>query len=74
MGSLAELILRDDFELLPIQTKHIEAYSFIPLLPEHRDPFDRLLWATAISENMSIISADVHFKSYATLLQLISNS
>jgi len=58
ISTLASLIEQDDFVILPLQTKHIEAYNEIPLFSEHRDPFDRLLMATAFSENIPIVSSD----------------
>ncbi len=73
ISDLAGLIERDDFNLLTLQTKHIEAYAQIPLLANHRDPFDRLLLATALSENLAIISADKHFKLYAPQISVIGN-
>jgi len=39
ISTLASLIEQDGFIVLPLQTKHIEAYSMIPLFHEHRDPF-----------------------------------
>jgi PIN domain nuclease of toxin-antitoxin system len=33
----------------------------------HRDPFDRMLIATALSEAVPIITADVEFKGYRGL-------
>jgi len=71
---LANLIEQDDFNLLVLQTRHIEAYSQIPLQPDHRDPFDRLLLASALSEKMAIISADASFKCYEPQIQLVANS
>ncbi|MDD2724558.1 MAG: type II toxin-antitoxin system VapC family toxin [Methylovulum sp.] len=73
IAMLASLIKQDAFNLLDLQTTHIESYSKIPLVPEHRDPFDRLLLATALSENMAIVSADANFKFYQPQIQLISN-
>ena len=73
VSDLVGLIERDDFNLLTLQNKHIEAYSQIPLLPNHRDPFDRLLLATALSENMAIISADEHFNLYPPQISVIEN-
>jgi PIN domain nuclease of toxin-antitoxin system len=32
--------------------------------PHHRDPFDRLLVAQALSEGVAIVSADAHFGAY----------
>jgi PIN domain nuclease of toxin-antitoxin system len=47
---------------LNIDKSHYYAYEKLPL--HHRDPFDRLLIAQAISENMTIVTNDEHFKSY----------
>lgn len=57
-----EQIQINDFQLLPIETSHIKIVSSLPL--HHRDPFDRMLIAQAITENMPIISADSAFDSY----------
>ena len=51
-----------DFTILPIKTSHLTALESLPLL--HRDPFDRLLIATAISEQMTFISADKNIAQY----------
>ena len=72
--TLVELVEQDGFTLLPVQIQHINAYADIPLFPEHRDPFDRLLLATALSENVPIISADGNFEFYAGLIQVIRNT
>jgi PIN domain nuclease of toxin-antitoxin system len=66
-------ILKDGFETMPIKIKHIAQYKSIPLFPDHRDPFDRLLIATAISEDMSLISSDPKFRLYSPELLLIEN-
>lgn len=70
---LVELLEQDGFNFLSLDNKHIQAYAEIPLLPNHRDPFDRLLLATAFSENMPIISADQNFFAYQPQIQLIAN-
>ena len=41
---------------LPVSNRHALATSRLPLL--HRDPFDRLLVAQAISENMRLLTSD----------------
>lgn len=64
--SLPELVedevSRNGLSLLPIELTHI--YSLSDLLPHHRDPFDRLLIAQSISDQMSIISVDEKFDVY----------
>jgi PIN domain nuclease of toxin-antitoxin system len=50
------------FSILPIKTMHLTVLEKLPLL--HRDPFDRLLTATAIAEQMTFISADKNIAQY----------
>ncbi len=38
----------------------------LPRLPEHRDPFDRLLIWTAISEDFSLVSRDGAMRAYVS--------
>jgi PIN domain nuclease of toxin-antitoxin system len=40
------------------------AWRVRDLPPHHRDPFDRLLVAQALSEGMAIVSADARFGAY----------
>ena len=58
-------------QLLPILPTHLDAYQSIPLYEDHRDPFDRLLIATALSENCILISDDNKFERYSTIVSVI---
>lgn len=49
--------------LLPIELKHIFEVTRLSL--HHRDPFDRLLIAQALTEGLPIVSADPAFDSYS---------
>lgn len=62
-----------DFQILPIKNEHIDAYNLIDLVEDHRDPFDRLIIATAFQEQIPVISADEKFKNYQSQIQLIDN-
>jgi PIN domain nuclease of toxin-antitoxin system len=48
--------------LLPIGTRHVEMVETLPFI--HRDPFDRLLVATAKIESMTILTADENIQKY----------
>lgn len=50
------------FQLLPIEFEHLKQVSALPFF--HRDPFDRLLIAQAIVENIVLISADDIMEQY----------
>jgi PIN domain nuclease of toxin-antitoxin system len=47
---------------LPITVDHGAYVAELP--PHHRDPFDRLLIAQAIAENMPILTVDPQFQKY----------
>lgn len=59
------------FEILPLTNLHINAYSNVPFMADHRDPFDRLIIATALQENVGLMSADKNFQAYSNLIQLL---
>jgi PIN domain nuclease of toxin-antitoxin system len=50
-------------EILGIEVQHAAVVSRLPF--HHRDPFDRLLAAQAMVEQMPIVSADAIFDAYA---------
>ena len=55
-------LLADDIHLLPLELQHIEPLTTLPL--HHKDPFDRLIAATALVEDMDLVSADPQFDAY----------
>ncbi len=55
-------LLADDIHLLPIEPRHIEPLTTLPF--HHRDPFDRLIAATALVETMRLVSDDVILDAY----------
>jgi PIN domain nuclease of toxin-antitoxin system len=61
----------DDFTFLPISNKHLHAYQRIPLMQDHRDPFDILLIATAHEETLIILSNDEKFLLYPEMVECI---
>jgi PIN domain nuclease of toxin-antitoxin system len=49
--------------MLPISVDHLTRLTTLPL--HHRDPFDRMLIAQALEEQLVIVGADVAFDAYA---------
>ncbi|MCL2036274.1 MAG: type II toxin-antitoxin system VapC family toxin [Oscillospiraceae bacterium] len=62
VGNFFNKVEDNGFELLRIDPKHIGELEKLPF--HHRDPFDRLLIATAISENICLITADTALRKY----------
>jgi PIN domain nuclease of toxin-antitoxin system len=52
----------NDFEILPILPRHMAWLTDLPF--HHRDPFDRLLIAQALAEQVPLISADPQLDAY----------
>ncbi|MDR2543562.1 MAG: type II toxin-antitoxin system VapC family toxin [Treponema sp.] len=50
------------FAILPIKDDHLTALEELPM--HHRDPFDRLIIATAITEDMTLITVDENTPKY----------
>lgn len=59
---LQQAIANLTLQPLPISIAHAAALIGMP--QHHRDPFDRLLIAQAITENMTVVSADQVFDAY----------
>lgn len=53
----------NDFHILHTEPKHTAALTRMPF--HHRDPFDRLLIAQAMVEQIPLVSADPAFDAYA---------
>ena len=58
----ADLLEEHGIQQLAISNRHASEVAGLPL--HHRDPFDRLLIAQAIVENLPIVSADQAFDPY----------
>lgn len=59
---IPEQVAANGFRQLEIDFRHIARVAALPF--HHRDPFDRLLTAQAMEENLPIVSADPVFKKY----------
>jgi PIN domain nuclease of toxin-antitoxin system len=60
---------KNKIEVLPIGLNHILKVSALPLI--HRDPFDRMLVAQALSEPLLLLTADKTVASYSSLIKLV---
>ena len=55
-------MLENNITLLNISPEHAGLVATMPF--HHRDPFDRLIIAQALSENIAIIGVDAIFDAY----------
>lgn len=59
---LIALIRHNKFEILPIKNQYIDKLFTLPLI--HKDPFDRMIIATAVAEKLNLITADENILKY----------
>ena len=62
MDELKNEIYTNDFNMLPITFDDLKVLKELPFY--HRDPFDRILIAQALSNDQVLISKDVIFEKY----------
>ncbi len=62
-SNLLTFLKEFNINILPITILDIEYYLNLPLY--HRDPFDRILVAQAINNQLILISCDVAFDNYS---------
>ena len=60
---IALKVLGNGIELLDITAAHLDTLATLPL--HHRDPFDRLIVAQALSEGIPVMSVDEAFDDYS---------
>lgn len=54
--------IENDFDAMPIKTNHIHGISSLEFI--HHDPFDRLLIAQSVIENIPLITSDKQINRY----------
>jgi PIN domain nuclease of toxin-antitoxin system len=60
---IRQQLAQNSIEILPIKVAHLSVICTLPF--HHRDPFDRLLLAQALVEQLPVVSADTVFDMYA---------
>lgn len=56
------LLTLNRIHLFPMEARHVEPLTTLPL--HHKDPFDRLIAATAVVEGLTLVSADTALDAY----------
>lgn len=62
LARMHEVAQQLGFVELPISFRHVEATGSLP--HHHRDPFDRLLIAQALTDDLTLVSRDPKFDAY----------
>jgi PIN domain nuclease of toxin-antitoxin system len=64
LAAVVDLVGRADFENLDLKWTHLRALGALPVVAEHRDPFDQLLIAQAQAESLTFLSSDPWLRHY----------
>jgi PIN domain nuclease of toxin-antitoxin system len=67
--TFADDLKQERFEMLSIHPEHAHSVSTLPM--HHRDPFDRLLIAQAITEDLTLVTHDNAFAQYGVSCLLV---
>jgi PIN domain nuclease of toxin-antitoxin system len=59
---VSEHMAKNGFRALAIELRHAAAVAVMPF--HHRDPFDRLLAAQALADDLTVVTADPVFETY----------
>ncbi|MBI4265360.1 MAG: type II toxin-antitoxin system VapC family toxin [Acidobacteria bacterium] len=62
IGRIAEDLGANEFQLLEIDLNDVARVAALPF--HHRDPFDRMIVAQALNDELTIVSADPVFEKY----------
>jgi len=63
---IPQQIKENDIHVMLIELSHLTKILGLPF--HHRDPFDRLIIAQALTEGLSVISPDIVFSKYSVKL------
>lgn len=69
IDQMVKAISSSGFLELPIKVQH--AAAVFRLEDFHRDPFDRILIAQAITEPLTLLTADQELKNYSVFVELL---
>lgn len=71
LASFINQTISQKFRILPIRHEHIITYQQVQIYESHRDPFDRMLIATALHEQLDIITIDEKFDGYQHIIRRV---
>jgi PIN domain nuclease of toxin-antitoxin system len=63
--AFVEMAFRLSADIVPVSLKHIDRLSRLPLV--HRDPFDRLIIAQSLEDDLTVMTRDRAFADYPGL-------
>lgn len=69
LAGFLQRVAERNIDSLHLQESYLSQYIALPVFPDHRDPFDRMIIATAVAESLTVITADPKFGFYQGLVK-----
>jgi PIN domain nuclease of toxin-antitoxin system len=69
VANLRAGLLANQYQELSVEGRHVLVFRDLPIL--HRDPFDRLLVAQAISEGLTLLTVDRVLQQYSESVMVV---
>jgi PIN domain nuclease of toxin-antitoxin system len=67
--AVLDIVTATDFVMLDLKSSHLRALTALPVLPDHRDPFDHLLIAQAMAEDAAFMTDDPRAGHYPVRIE-----
>ena len=64
---LPEFATKSGFNLIPLLPSEATIYHHLPIMENHRDPFDRMLIGQAIQQDLTLITKDKNIVQYQSI-------
>jgi PIN domain nuclease of toxin-antitoxin system len=61
---IAKMVIESGWHIAPFLAETAATFHLLPRIPQHKDPFDRMLVWMAIRENFVFVSRDGHLGEY----------
>lgn len=62
--NIEQSIQETGFKVIPIEISHVLGIEKLPIQPDHKDPFDRILISQAKVENLTLVTSDPKIWKY----------
>ena len=63
METIEKLCHENGIEIVPLKVSHMDKSLALPLIADHRDPFDRIILSSALYEGLTLISTDARMRN-----------
>lgn len=71
IAKFADNVEKNGFTWLDIKNEHMLAVATLPVFDDHRDPFDRLMVAQSLCEQLLLLTVDSKLARYGATVRIV---